>query len=86
MYNWSRLRQKLDGGSWLPASVTKLVSGQRVKPYLLPDSAFCASEHAVKGFKHPPEPGRQSSFDSAVNQGRNVVEQAFGRLKGHFRV
>ena len=86
VYNWSCLRQKLDGGSWLPASVTKLVSGQRVKPYLLAGSAFGASEHVVKEFKHPPEPGRQTSFISAVNQGRKVVEQAFGRLKGCFRV
>ena len=86
VFNRSRLRKKLEDGSWLSDGITKLVSGQRIKPYLLADSAFGASQHVVKGFKHPPQPGRQTSFNSAVNQGRKVVETAFGRLKGRFRV
>ena len=86
VFHGRRLRKKLEDGSWLSACITKLVSGQLIKSYLLAGSAFCASEHVVIGFKHPPEPGQQSSFNSAVSQGRKVMKQAFGCLKGRFRV
>ncbi|XP_065175529.1 uncharacterized protein LOC135805424 [Sycon ciliatum] len=84
-FNNSSLKRKLQTRSWLQ-STTKLISGHRIKPYLLADSAFGASEHVVKAYKHPPQPGQQATFNSAVNKGRKVVEQAFGRLKGRFAV
>ena len=84
-FNHSRLLKKIEDNVWLPGP-SKTVFGQQIKPYILADSAFGSSEYIIKGYKHPPPPGRPTSFNASVNQGRKVVEQTFGRLKGRFRI
>lgn len=58
-----------------------------VRPFILGDSAFPFRPYLMKGFSGEPAEGtREHAFNYCIVCGRRVIENAFGRLKGCFRV
>ncbi|XP_065191888.1 uncharacterized protein LOC135822976 [Sycon ciliatum] len=80
----SALRQNIVDKKWLVSN--PLPIGQlQIQPYLVADSAFALNTFTMKCFTTPVTPAQQS-FNYRLIRTRRVVEQAFGRLKGRFRI
>ena len=61
------------------------IVGVSVKPYLVGDAAFALSPSVMKGY--PTEASRKEKiWNRKIVLARRVIECAFGRLKGRFRV
>ena len=85
-YNHSSLKRNIDIGNWLHVSHSKIINGQEIRPFLVADSAFSLSPTVMKCFDEDPMRPHYVSFNYSVIRTRRVVEQAFGRLKGRWRV
>jgi hypothetical protein len=81
----SRLRQRLFAGEVYKADPI-LVDGYPVLPYLVADSAFALHPRVMKCYWADSLSMRQYCLNYCLIRTRRVVEQAFGRLKGRFRV
>jgi len=62
-----------------------------IKPYLIADGAFPLGPRVMKAYLGPsaglpPAHADQRAFNNALCHGRRVVEMAFGRLKGRWRI
>ncbi|XP_068723632.1 uncharacterized protein [Montipora capricornis] len=72
--------------TFLPLDMSVMISGVRVPPLILGDSAYALSEWLMKPYTDrrnlTPD---ESSFNIKHSTIRVVVENAFGRLKGRFR-
>ncbi|XP_065189551.1 uncharacterized protein LOC135820166 [Sycon ciliatum] len=80
----SALRQKIVDKVWLVSDPLP-IGGMAIQPYLVADSAFALNTFTMKCFSTPVAP-QQQSFNYRLIRTRRVVEQAFGRLKGRFRI
>lgn len=84
-YNTSRLYRRIHSRKWLGTSAAD-INGVTVFPYLVGDAAFSLSPFLMKCYPdHANEPF-QRTFNHRLIRTRRVVEQAFGRLKGRFRI
>ena len=89
-YHSSSLRAKINSRQWLHLQEGRhhhgRINGTYVRPHLVADSAFPPEVTMMKCFKDTPNMHpRQKTFNHRLIRTR-VVEQAFGRLKGRFRV
>ena len=85
-YTHSVLHEKLRKEEWLNLP-PKLIEGCNVKPYLVADSAFALASNMMKCYDDTPaHPHRKRSFNYSLIRTRRVVEQAFGRLKGRWKI
>ena len=62
------------------------IDGMEVMPYLVGDGAFKLTEHLMKCYEVGNPTPAQFNFNYALIRTRRVVECAFGRLKGRFRL
>lgn len=81
----SSLRRHLYAGTVYEAEPL-LVDGYPVKPYLVADSAFALHARVMKCFMGDNLTFREYCLNYCLIRTRRVVEQAFGRWKGRFRV
>lgn len=84
-YRLSPLYQKIRSGEWLDHS-PRQIEQYNVKPFLVADSAFPLACNMMKCFEGTSLPHWKHSFNYSVIRTRRVVEQAFGRLKGRWKV
>ena len=85
VFNTSRLVGKIRKWRWLGTNGTD-ISGMHIMPYLVGDMAFGLSPFLMKCYKDDQNAPHQLAFNYRQVRTRRVVEQAFGRLKGRFRV
>ena len=83
-YRHSLLYQKIANGEWLSHS-PRVIKGVAVKPFLVVDAAFPLESTCMKCFAMGIVPQKRS-FNHSLIRTRRVVEQAFGRLKGRWKV
>lgn len=81
------LYKQLKQGKVLTSPII-LVQGERIRPYLLADSAYKATTFLVKSYRvkaglHVRE---KQAFDRQLSKGRVKVENAFGLLKNRWRI
>ena len=84
-FHTSALRHKIERHKWL-GDPTVEIDGVPIEPYLVGDSAFALERYIMKCFAHDNLTPEQERFNYSIIRTRRVVEQAFGRLKGRFRV
>ena len=86
-YRHSQLHEKFSSGEWLNHT-PRQIEGCNVKPYLVADSAFplatCAN--MMKCYEDTTLPDWKQSFNHSLIRTRWAVEQAFGRLKGRWKI
>ena len=80
----SLLYQRIANGEWLSHS-PRIIEGVPVKPFLVADAAFPQESSCMKCFDMGNVPQKRS-FNYSLIRTRRVVEQAFGRLKGRWKV
>ena len=80
----SLLYQKIANGEWLSHSPI-VIEGVAVKPFLVVDAAFLLEFTCMKCFDMGIVPQKRS-FNYSLIRTRRVVEQAFSRLKGRWKV
>lgn len=83
-YRHSTLWQKIRSGDWLAHS-PKTIEGVQVSPFLVADAAFPLSATCMKCYEASDLP-QKHSFNYSLIRTRRVVEQAFGRLKGRWKI
>ena len=83
-YRHSILFRKIESGEWLAHS-PRTISGVNVKPFVIADSAFPLASTCMKCYEVG-QPAYRRSFNYSLIRTRRVVEQAFGRLKGHWKI
>ena len=72
--------------TFLLPDMSVMISGVRVPPLILGDSAYALSEWLMKPYTDRGNLTRdETSFNIKYGTTRGVVENAFGRLKGRFR-
>ena len=82
----SLLYEKISCGEWLARS-SRLIEGVCVKPFLVADSAFPLDSTCMKCYDNTGTMANyKRSFNYSLIRTRRVVEQAFGRLKGRWRI
>ena len=81
----SPLYEKLRSGEWQNSAPVQ-IEQCNVKPYLVADSAFPLASNLMKCYEGSNLPHRKRSFNYSLIRTRRVVEQAFGRLKGRWRI
>ena len=84
-YIHSLLYQKIANGEWLYRS-PMTIEGVSVKPFLVADSAFPLDSTSMKCFPDSANVPQKRSFNYSLIRTRRVVEQAFGRLKGRWKI
>lgn len=91
-YHASRLAANIANKTWLTIKErgqnNNTVTGTYIRPYLVGDSAFPLSQTMMKCHddRHGPLQQHEHTFNFRLIRTRRVVEQAFGRLKGRFRI
>ena len=83
-FNHSRLKDRLDADTWLH-EYEEDIDGILVKPYLIADSAFPLSPKVMKNYDRPAHQ-HQRVFNRALTSSRQIIENAFGSLKGRWHV
>ena len=81
----STLRRKIEQRRWLSGRPVE-IGGLGIEPYLIGDSAFGLEKYLMKCFSGDNLTAEQERYNYGVIRTKRVVEQAFGRLKGRFRV
>ena len=76
--------RKIANGEWLAHS-PRTVAGVNVKPFIVADSAFPLSSTCMKCYEVG-QPAYRRSFNYSLIRTRRVVEQAFRRLKGCWKI
>ena len=85
-FRHSLLYEKISSGEWLAHS-SRLIEGVHVKPFLVADSAFPLDSTCMKCYDDTGTMANyKRSFNYSLIRTRRVVEQAFGRLKGRWRI
>ena len=83
-YRHSLLFQKIASDEWLAHS-PRTISAVNVKPFIVADSAFHLSSTCMKCYEVG-QPAYRRSFNYSLIRTRRVVERAFGRLKGRWKL
>ena len=83
-FNHSRLKDRLDADTWLH-EYEEDIDGILVKPYLIADSAFPLSPKVMKNYDRLAHQ-HQRVFNRALTSSRQIIENAFGSLKGRWHV
>ena len=83
-YRHSLMYQKIANGEWLAHSPRR-IAGVDVKPFIVADAAFALSSTCMKCYDVG-QPAQRRSFNYSLIRTRRVVEQAFGRLKGRWKI
>ena len=76
--------RKIASGEWLVHS-PRTFAGVNVKPVIVADSAFFLSSTCMKCYEVD-QPAYKCSFNCSLMRARRVVEEAFGRLKGRWKI
>jgi hypothetical protein len=86
-FRWSSLYQDLHQRRILQ-DPSIIVRGVQIQPFLIGDSAYLSRPYLLKNFKPGNDPvlHDQVRFDSAINSGKVVIENAFGALKNRWRI
>lgn len=71
---------------YFPEFMGKVVSGVRIRPYIIGDNIYTLEEHCQRGFKGAPQTLQHAYYCERLSSTRQVIECAFGRLKGRFRI
>lgn len=81
------LKGKLETGTFFPPECARSIGGVVVAPFLVGDAAFPFRHYMMKCYNGNHEENTpEGCFNYALIRTRRVVENAFGRLKGRFRV
>ena len=83
-YRHILLYQKIANGEW-PSHSPRVIEGVAVKPFLVADAAFLLESTCIKCFDTGIVP-QKWRFNNSLIRTRKIVEQAFGRLKGRWKV
>ena len=83
-YCHSLLYQRITHGEWLSHS-PRIIEGVVLKPFLVANVAFPLETSCMKCFDMGNVPQKRS-FNHSLIRTRRVGEQAFGRLKGQWKV
>ena len=67
-------------------AIPMTIEGVSVKPFLVADSAFPLDSTSMKCFPDSANVPQKLSFNYSLIHTRRVVEQAFGRLKGRWKI
>ena len=87
----STLCNNIDNDEWLQIAERtpgrNEISGTYIRPYLAGDAAFRLSPTMMKCYEsnNPLQP-HEKTFNHRLIRTRRVIEQAFGRLNGRFRI
>ncbi len=84
-FRHSALYKKVTSGEWLAHS-PQTIEGVQVNPFLVADAAFPLAATCMKCYEGSGLPPQKHSFNYSLIRTRRVVEQAFGRLKGRWKV
>ena len=86
-YATSTMLRRISQQKWLTIQDNFRIEGTYIRPYLVGDSAFPLCATLMKCFDDSAglQP-HERTFNYRLIRTRRVVEQAFGRLKGRFRV
>lgn len=85
-YRNCEMYKNIRQGDWL-SQPPKLIEGVLVKPFIIADAAFALEATCLKCYNtvHPAHP-HMHSFNYSLIRTMRVVEQAFGRLKGRWKI
>jgi hypothetical protein len=90
VWNGSALKRKIEQRDLLvwPEGVPQMrtAAGYVYGPYIVADSAFALSEFIMKCYETDNPTAQQFRFNFATIRTRRVVENAFGHLKGRWRI
>ena len=84
-FRHSALYQKVTSGEWLAHS-PQTIERVQVNPFLVADAAFPLAATNMKCYEGGGLPPQKHSFNYSLIHTRHIVEQAFGRLKGRWKV
>ena len=91
-FNRSKIKARLESGAWLPRTFSRRFRNAfgrgrvMVRPFIVADAAFSLCAYMMKAYNNPPMHCPQHGYNYCHIRTRRVVENAFGRLKGRFRV
>jgi hypothetical protein len=87
MWNRCALYDNIESLLEMPAgSQPKVVDGMQITPFIVADSAFGLGERVMKCYEVVKPTPEQFNFNFSLIRTRRVVECAFGRWKGRFRI
>ena len=84
-FRHSALYQKVTSGEWLAHS-PQTIEGVQVNPFLVANAAFPLAATYMKCYEGSGLPPHKHSINYSLIRTRRVVQQAFGRLKGRWKV
>lgn len=84
VWNSSVFKDLLLKGEILDADARQ-VGEELVKPYIVADAAFALSDRIMKCYDNP-TPGAENDFNASVIRTRRIIENAWGRLIGKWRI
>ncbi|XP_054843560.1 uncharacterized protein LOC129335133 [Eublepharis macularius] len=76
--------EAMDAGVFVPGNPCLTLEGVAVPPIIISDAAYPMRRWLVKPYNSPATPAERY-FNKGLTRARNVVEHAFGRLKGCWR-
>ena len=76
---------KITGGKTIP-HISKDIEGVKVPPLILRDSAFIFQSWLIKPYTSALLTSSQQYFNYRLSRARMVIEEAYGELKGRWRV
>jgi len=79
------MHQKIKNREWFTCA-PRVIEGVNVYPYVVADSAFALQTTCLKPYENNETVSYRRSFNYIVIRTRRVVEQAFGRLKGRWKI
>ena len=83
-YRHSEMYKKIREGEWLSCPPER-IEGVLVKPFVVADAAFPLEPTCLKCYDSV-HSAQQYSFNYSLIRTRRVVEQAYGRLKGRWKI
>lgn len=90
VYQTSKLFNFVERKTWLHiqerGAQRNIVQGTYIRPYLVGDAAFPLSPTLMKSYDKDNLENFEATFNHRLIRTRRVIEQAFGRLKGRFRI
>ncbi|KAL3698751.1 hypothetical protein R1sor_012827 [Riccia sorocarpa] len=79
--------RRVSRGEILQTPQMELLTGFQVRPYILGDAGYTTTPWLMSPYRpRPGAPAHISVFNDALVQGRLILEQVFGRLKGRWRL